>query len=136
MNGSYERKNRIREALALRNMKQIELSEKTGIAKGTINNWLNQRYQPKQKSLMLLGQALNVNYMWLAGYDVPQEMPERPVKKETTDRQAMLILAAQSNPQINRILNYVSMLNNDQLNLVETMLKELTSHSQQTTKTQ
>lgn len=126
----YERKNRIEEALALRGWKKIDLAEKTGISKATISNWANQRYQPKQKSLIILAQALDVNYMWLAGYDVPQEMPERPVKKETTDRQAMLILAAQSNPQINRIFNYISMLNTDQLNLVETMLKELTAHSQ------
>ena len=126
----YERKNRIEEALSLRGWKKIDLAEKSGISKATISNWCNQRYQPKQKSLIILAQALDVNYMWLAGYDVPQEMPERPVKKETTDRQAMLILAAQSNPQINRIFNYISMLNTDQLNLVETMLKELTAHSQ------
>lgn len=74
----YEKENRIGEALTLRGMKQTELAEATGIRKGTINNWIKQRYQPKQKSLFIMAQALNVNEMWLAGYDMQMERsPER-----------------------------------------------------------
>ena len=77
-NKNYEKENRIGEALALRGMKQTELAEATGIRKGTINNWIKQRYQPKQKSLFIMAQALNVNEMWLAGYDMQMERsPER-----------------------------------------------------------
>ena len=88
MCNNYEKRNRIREALQIRNMKQVELSEKTGIPKGTINNWLNQRYQPKQKSLLSLAKALDVSEMWLAGYDVPME---RPVEQKKSDELAQLI---------------------------------------------
>lgn len=70
---NYERKNRIREALEMRGMKQIELAEKSGIRRGTINNWLNNKYQPKQRALATLAQILDVAELWLAGYDIPME---------------------------------------------------------------
>ena len=65
--------NRIREALSIRNIKQIELCKKTGIHKGSVNNWLSQRWQPKQEALVKMAKVLQVNEMWLAGYDVPME---------------------------------------------------------------
>ena len=67
---SYERKNRIAEALTLRGMKQVELVEKSGIPKSSINNWISQRWQPKQEALYKMAKALDVSEMWLAGYDV------------------------------------------------------------------
>lgn len=70
---NYERNNRIAEALNMRGMKQIELAEKTGISRGTINNWLKNKYQPKRVPLMKMAQALDVAELWLAGYDVPIE---------------------------------------------------------------
>ena len=69
-------KNRIEQALNMRNMKRIELAEKTGISKATISNWINQKYQPKQESLFKLAKVLNVNEMWLAGYNYPIERTE------------------------------------------------------------
>lgn len=70
---NYERKNRIRMALEMRGMKQIELAEKSGIRRGTINNWLNNKYQPKQPALAVMAQILDVAELWLAGYDIPME---------------------------------------------------------------
>jgi len=69
----YERQNRIAEALRIRCMKQIELAEKTGLSKGSINSWLRQRWQPKQPAILAMAKALDVSEMWLAGYDVPME---------------------------------------------------------------
>ena len=66
-------KNRVREALALRNMKQVELSERSGLDKAAINQYVNNKYQPKQKALYSMAKVLNVNEMWLAGYDVTME---------------------------------------------------------------
>ncbi len=78
----YERQNRLAEALRIRGMKQVELSEKTGLSKASINSWLRQRWQPKQKPLAILAQALDVSEMWLAGYDAPME---RPVEQKKAD---------------------------------------------------
>lgn len=119
---NYERKNRIREALNIRNMKQVELAEKTGIAKGTINNWLNQRYQPKQKSLMAMAKALDVSEMWLAGYDVPME---RPVAQKKSDELTQLIFEIKEDEDLKDLFTSICNLSNDQRKTIESMVNEL-----------
>ena len=64
---------RIKEAMELRNIKQAELVEKTGINKGALSSYLSGRYRPKQGNLFLLARALNVNEAWLMGADVPMD---------------------------------------------------------------
>lgn len=64
---------RLHEAMKLRNIRQSELTEKTGISKARISSYLNGRYEPKSTALHLLANALRVSEMWLAGYDVPME---------------------------------------------------------------
>lgn len=64
---------RLKQALELRKMKQIELAEKTGISKPRISCYLSGKYEPKQEALYQLGKALNVAEMWLAGYDIPYD---------------------------------------------------------------
>ena len=68
-----ETKDRIKKALGIREMKQSELVEKTGIDKGQMSSYLAGRYKPKQKNLSLIAEALNVDEAWLMGYDVPME---------------------------------------------------------------
>lgn len=68
-----ETKDRIKEALELRGMKQAELVEKTGIDKGQMSSYLSGRYKPKQANLHLIACALAVDEAWLMGYDVPME---------------------------------------------------------------
>ena len=64
---------RIRKALSIRNMRQADLCEKAGISKSTLSEYLNGRYVPKQDKTFLIAQALNVDPVWLMGYDVPME---------------------------------------------------------------
>lgn len=71
MTDIYARKNRIKEALELRNMKQIDLVEKAGVTKSALCSWIHQRWQPKQTALFNMAKVLGVSEMWLAGYDVP-----------------------------------------------------------------
>lgn len=68
-----ETKDRIKKALEVREMRQSELVEKTGIDKGQMSSYLAGRYKPKQKNLSLIAEALNVDEAWLMGYDVPME---------------------------------------------------------------
>ena len=65
--------NRLNKAIALRGIKPIELSEKTGIDKSKISSYMSGRYKAKQDGVYLLAQTLNVNEIWLMGYDVPME---------------------------------------------------------------
>jgi len=64
---------RIREGLMLRNMKQSELVEKTGIGKSSISTYLSGEYEPKQRNIYKIAKALDVNEVWLMGHDVPME---------------------------------------------------------------
>lgn len=65
--------NRIKQALELRNMKQADLVEKTKIGKSSISTYISGAYEPKQRNIYKIAQALNVNEAWLMGYDVPME---------------------------------------------------------------
>ena len=70
---------RIKEALQLRNMKQSDLVEKTGIGKSSISTYLSGSYEPKQRNIYKIAQALNVSEAWLMGADVPMtsRQPQR-----------------------------------------------------------
>lgn len=65
--------NRLKTALALRNMKPIDIANKIGIHRGIMSKYLNNKYKPKHDRIYQLAEALNVNVVWLMGYDVPIE---------------------------------------------------------------
>lgn len=74
--------NRLNTAMKIRNIKPIELSEKTGIDKSKISSYMSGRYKAKQDGVYLLAQALSVNEAWLMGVDVPMERtPDYLLKK-------------------------------------------------------
>jgi SOS-response transcriptional repressors (RecA-mediated autopeptidases) len=64
---------RMNAGLNIRRMKQVDLVEKTKIGKSSISTYLAGEYEPKQKNLYKIAQALNVNEAWLMGLDVPME---------------------------------------------------------------
>lgn len=64
---------RLREAMALRGYKQVDLVEKTGINKGALSCYISGKYKPKQNNIFLLAKALDVNEAWLMGIDAPME---------------------------------------------------------------
>ncbi len=63
---------RIREAMTDAEKKQADLVRATGLDKAAISSYLSGKYEPKQKAIGLLAIALDVNEMWLWGYDVPK----------------------------------------------------------------
>ena len=64
---------RMKQALHMRGMKQVELADKTGIDKGQISSYLSGKYKPKQENLSLIAAALDVSDYWLMGFDVQCE---------------------------------------------------------------
>lgn len=68
-----ETKDRIKEAMKIREIKQAELVEKTGIDKGQMSSYLSGKYKPKQGNLERIAKALCVDEAWLMGFDVPME---------------------------------------------------------------
>lgn len=61
---------RLQEAMELRNMKQIDLINATGIKKSALSQYVSGKILPRQNNIYKLALALNVNEAWLMGYDV------------------------------------------------------------------
>ena len=64
---------RLKEALSIRGIKQIELSRMIGIPKSAISQYCSGRVIPKQLWTSAIAIALNVSESWLMGYNVPIE---------------------------------------------------------------
>ena len=64
---------RLQKALNSRNMKSVELHEKTGISESLLSKYLSGNAIARQRKISLISEALNVNPVWLMGYDVPME---------------------------------------------------------------
>lgn len=122
MSNQYEKKNRVAEALSIRGWKQVDLVEKTGIAKTSVNGWVKQNWQPKQKALMKMAKALDVSEMWLAGYDVPMERPEA---QKRNDELTQLIIEIKENEDLIGLFSDICHLSADQRKPIEIMVKEL-----------
>lgn len=79
---------RMKEAMNIMNIKQVDLVEKTGLTKSAISQYYSGKYEPKQKGIFLIAKALDVSESWLMGYDVPMERtnikyPDNVLKIET-----------------------------------------------------
>lgn len=64
---------RLGKALNFRNMKPVELHEKTGISESLLSKYLSGNAIARQRKIALISEALNINPVWLMGYDVPME---------------------------------------------------------------
>lgn len=65
--------NRIKEAMTIRGMKQVDLVSLTGIGKSSISTYLSGEYEPKQRNIYKIAKALDVSEAWLMGEDVHME---------------------------------------------------------------
>lgn len=65
--------NRLKEAMKIRNLKQVDLVNKTNLDKTLINKYLAGLMKAKQDKLTILANALDVNEVWLMGYDIPMK---------------------------------------------------------------
>ena len=103
---------RIKEALEIRNMKQVDLVEKTKIGKSSISTYISGAYEPKQKNIYKIAKALDVNEAWLMGYDVPMERVDMDEDLKCY-KERMLQFANNHNKNFfeNKLLNSFNKLN-------------------------
>ena len=73
-------KERYNLALSIRNIKAIEISEKTGISESTLSQYKGGYSKPKDKRLYKIAEVLNVTPEWLMGLNVPMDEEERAKK--------------------------------------------------------
>ena len=115
-------KDRLREALVAKNMKAIELSEKTGIPKGAISYYLAGKSQPKQDRLFLIGKALGVSEAWLLGYDVPME---RTVSQKKNDDLVTIIAKLRTDNKFFAIVSNLMDVPGEQYDSLATIVSAL-----------
>lgn len=80
---------RLREAMTTAGKKQADLVRETGLDRGSISSYLSGKYEPKQKAIYKMAQALNVSEAWLLGYDVPMT---RTAESKKNDLLAQLVV--------------------------------------------
>lgn len=68
---------RLQEALTAKDMIPQELADKTGIGKASISQYLNGQHKPSNLSAGKIGKILDVNPLWLMGFDVPMQKPDQ-----------------------------------------------------------
>lgn len=64
-----EFKERLAEAIQIREIKQIDLAAKTGLSRAAISQYLSGYTMPKSDRIHKLAVALNVSEAWLMGFD-------------------------------------------------------------------
>ena len=73
---------RLRQAMDLKGFKASELSERAGIPKSAISQYLSGLYEAKQKNIFKLANVLDVSEGWLMGLDVPMEKSRNDILKK------------------------------------------------------
>ena len=64
---------RLQKAINIRNMKPVELHQKTKISESLLSKYLSGNAVARQRKLTILADTLNMKEVWLMGYDVPME---------------------------------------------------------------
>ena len=117
-----EFKERLRIALTIRNMKAIELSEKTDVPKGAISYYLAGKSQPKADRLYKISAALNVSEAWLLGFDIPME---RTAEQKKNDDLVKIIAQMRRDPKFFDIVSKLAELPAEQYDSLTTIISAL-----------
>ena len=67
--------NRLNEALSDAGLSPQDLVNITGINKASISQYRNGTHKPSNKTAPIIGEVLDVNPLWLMGFDVPKKEP-------------------------------------------------------------
>lgn len=100
-------KERLREAMATKGVKAVELSEKTGIPKSSISYYLSGTNVPKQDRVYLLAKALEVSEAWLLGYDVPAA---RTQEQKKNDELVQVVAQLRKDPEFFEVVKLLAEL--------------------------
>ena len=97
-----EFKVRLKKAMNARNLKAVDLVERTGIPKGAISYYLSGRSTPKSDRLYLIAKTLDVSEAWLLGYDVPTA---RTKEQKNNDTIASIVVKLRTDDEFFDVVN-------------------------------
>ena len=61
---------RIKKALSMRGMTQAELCRLSGVPKSPLSQYIKDTYEPREGRIRAMARVLDVDPLWLLGYDV------------------------------------------------------------------
>lgn len=67
---------RLRDALNKKELTASELAKRSGVSKASISQYMNGSHVPSNISASKLANVLDVNPLYLMGFDLPTEVPE------------------------------------------------------------
>lgn len=117
-----ELKDRLREALELRQLRPIELSEKTGIPKSMVSYYLNGKTKPKADRIYKISQALDISEAWLLGYDVPMN---RTAEQKKNDDLVQVIAKLRKDPEFFEVVSMLASLKPAEYESIKQLLTAL-----------
>ena len=113
---------RLRIALNRSGKKQADLMRETGLDRGAISSYLSGKYEPKQKAIYLLAQALDVSEAWLMGYDVDMT---RTTESKKNDQLSQLVARMREDDEFFKAVSSLSDLDTAQFQSVVQLLTVL-----------
>jgi transcriptional regulator with XRE-family HTH domain len=96
---------RLDEAMRQRHIRAYELSRISGISKSNISNYLSGHYKPNRERTTKLANALQVNEMWIIGYDCKMERFE--LTHDEKKDELLRAINSMSDEQIKKTLIFV-----------------------------
>lgn len=98
---------RLKEAMAASNKRQIDLAQTTGLSHSTISRYLAGTVEPRQEALIKLATVLNVSEWWLWGYDVPMR---RTTEQKKNDAMVSVVSKMRSDPDFFEVVTQLAEL--------------------------
>lgn len=122
-----ELKDRLKYAMRYKNMKAVDLCEKTGIPKSAVSYYLSGRSTPKSDRLYIIAKCLDVSEAWLLGYDVAMD---RSSEQKETDALADMYNRIKKEKEFRNIILRINALNSQQLDVIKNLLDAFPSDQQ------
>lgn len=114
-----ELKDRLKEALAMKQMRAVDLVEAAGVPKSAVSFYLAGKSKPKADRLYKIAKALDVSETWLLGYDVPAVRSEESKKN---DQLAKLIVRMRTDNDFYNTVSKLASLNEKQYRGIQNLI--------------
>ena len=83
---------RIKEYMNTYDVKAVDLAKRFHLSRSTISQYVSGTVVPKRDRLVLIADALNIDPLWLMGYNVPIER-QKLVRSDLTQEEGQVINA-------------------------------------------
>ena len=114
-----ELKDRLKAALAAKDMRAVDLVEASGVPKSAISFYLAGKSKPKADRLYKIAQVLDISEAWLLGYNVPMKRSEDQKKN---DQLAKLVMRMRNDEDFYNTVVAIAALNEKQYKSVKDLV--------------